>query len=244
MNKIDLIIENMEYAKLVIEQAHKDELLDEALAVARSLRELKPEQPDLRKAAEMALDALERGTTGLAIRAIPALRQALAQPEIDTPESHIVKWSIPVDPNNFGEPLAQPEIDYPPECTTPELEVAYAAGWWKALEVQRQQALDKKADNARELGLDYEPEPFEYWNAVEGWVMIDEIRKHFEMVGCGTIYKTAGEGRKPLYTAPPKRPWVGLTDEEMKQTCYEAWSFDPYVIAQAIQEKLRSKNEH
>ena len=36
---------------------------------------------DLRKAAEMALEALERGTTGLAIRAIPALRQALAQPE-------------------------------------------------------------------------------------------------------------------------------------------------------------------
>ena len=41
----------------------------------------KPEQPDLRKAAEMALEVLERGTTGLAIRAIPALRQALAQPE-------------------------------------------------------------------------------------------------------------------------------------------------------------------
>ena len=36
---------------------------------------------DLRKAAEMALEALERGTTGLAIRAIPALRQALAQPD-------------------------------------------------------------------------------------------------------------------------------------------------------------------
>ena len=59
--------------------------------------------------------------------AIEALRQALAQPEFDTPESHIVKWSIPVDPNNFGEALAQ-------------------------------QALDKKATNARELGLDYEPD--------------------------------------------------------------------------------------
>ena len=37
----------------------------------------------------------------------------LNQPEqehmFDTPESHIVKWSIPVDPNNFGEPLMQPE---------------------------------------------------------------------------------------------------------------------------------------
>ena len=90
---------------------------------------------DLRKAAEMALEALEKVTGGHAV-VIHKLRQALAQPE--------------------------QELDYPPECTTPELEVAYAAGWWKALEVQRnkQQALDKKADNARELGLDYEPDMF------------------------------------------------------------------------------------
>lgn len=40
---------------------------------------------------------------------------ALAQPEFDTPESHIVKWSIPVDPNNFGEPVAQP-VQEPTEC--------------------------------------------------------------------------------------------------------------------------------
>ena len=42
MNRIDLIIENIEYAKLVKEQAHKDELLDEALAAARELKALKP----------------------------------------------------------------------------------------------------------------------------------------------------------------------------------------------------------
>ena len=38
MNKIDLIIENIEYAKLVTEQTHKDELLEEALAAARELK--------------------------------------------------------------------------------------------------------------------------------------------------------------------------------------------------------------
>ncbi len=175
-----------------------------------------------------------------------------AQPEFDTPESHIVGWSIPVDPNNFGEALAQPEqkLDYPPECTTPEMELAYAAGWWKALEVQRQQALDKKSTNARELGLDYEPEqePFEYWNAVEGWVKIDEIRKHFEMVGCGTIYKTGGEGRKPLYTTPPKREWVGLTDDEIDTHAQQegfASGKSPKWFAEmcrAIEAKLREKN--
>jgi hypothetical protein len=58
-----------------------------------------------------------------------------------------------------------------------------------------------------------EPEPFEYWNAVEGWVKIDEVRNQFGSVGCGTIYKTAGEDRVPLYTAPPQRKL--LTDEEI-----------------------------
>ena len=42
MNRLDLIIENIEYAKLVTEQAHRDELLDEALAAARELKALKP----------------------------------------------------------------------------------------------------------------------------------------------------------------------------------------------------------
>ncbi len=53
--------------------------------------------------------------------------------------------------------------------------------------------------------LEQKQEPFEYWNAVEGWVKIDELRQHFDSVGCGTIYKTAGEGRVPLYIEPPKQ---------------------------------------
>jgi hypothetical protein len=59
-----------------------------------------------------------------------------------------------------------------------------------------------------------EQEPFEYWNAVEGWVKIDEVRQHFDTAGCGTIYKTAGEDRVPLYASPPKKEWVGFLDEE------------------------------
>jgi len=66
-----------------------------------------------------------------------------------------------------------------------------------------------------------EQEPLEYWNAVEGWVKIDEVREHFDSVGCGTIYKTAGEGREPLYTTPPQRTWVGLTDEDCDEV--ERW---------------------
>ena len=83
-----------------------------------------------------------------------------------------------------------------------------------------------------------ETEPFEYWNAVEGWVKIDEVREHFDTVGCGTIYKSAGEGRSPLYTAPPKQ-WVGLTDEEMDELVNR---FARYGLAREIESKLKEKN--
>jgi hypothetical protein len=63
-----------------------------------------------REIMQQALDALKQTFQFQQTRdVIAALEAALAQSEFDTPESHIVKWSIPVDPNNFGEPLAQPE---------------------------------------------------------------------------------------------------------------------------------------
>ena len=92
-----------------------------------------------------------------------------------------------------------------------------------------------------------ETEPFEYWTAVEGWVKIDEVREHFDSVGCGTIYKSAGDGRSPLYTAPQKKEWVGLTDEERWEVVGKKWwdwedSFDVEAFARAIEAKLKEKN--
>ena len=61
-------------------------------------------------------------------------------------------------------------------------------------------------------------EPLEYWNAVEGWVKIDEVRKHFDSVGCGTIYKSAGEGRVPLCLAQPEQePKIGCVNHDCDQ---------------------------
>jgi hypothetical protein len=116
-----------------------------------------------------------------------------------------------------------------------------------------------------------EQEPLEYWNAVEGWVKIDEVREHFDSVGCGTIYKTAGEGREPLYTTPPQRSfdykehaeglqrdydlllaeyndlkaqrtWTGLTDEDFLEACQIAERGNYLVAFQRIQAKLKEKN--
>jgi hypothetical protein len=92
-----------------------------------------------------------------------------------------------------------------------------------------------------------EQEPLKYWNAVEGWVKIDEVREHFDSVGCGTIYKTAGEGREPLYTTPPQRTWVGLTEKDICEAAVKSQEGisprdDTLRFAIAIEAKLKEKN--
>ena len=72
-----------------------------------------------------------------------------------------------------------------------------------------------------------------------GWVKIDEVRKYFDSVGCGTIYKTAGEDRVPLYAAPPKREWVGLTKEDF----YKKDDETVFVLGMKFAEaRLKEKN--
>ena len=88
-----------------------------------------------------------------------------------------------------------------------------------------------------------ESEPFEYWNAVEGWVKIDEVRQHFDTANCGTIYKHEGEGRVPLYAAPPQREWVGLTGYEVNECaagCHNGNSVQDAI--RKAEAKLREKN--
>ena len=74
--------------------------------------------------------------------------------------------------------------------------------------------------------LPVQPEPLEYWNAVEGWVKIDEVREHFESVGCGTIYKNGGEGRVPLYTAPPQQQAEPVAWDKPSASFDEWWDSD------------------
>ena len=46
----------------------------------------------------------------------------------------------------------------------------------------------------------------------------------------------------PLYTHPPQRTWVGLTDDEQQQA-YEQWQNDGWgVFYNAIEAKLKEKN--
>ena len=83
-----------------------------------------------------------------------------------------------------------------------------------------------------------ETEPFEYWSVAGGWVKLDEMREHFEIAGCGTIYKSGGEGRVPLYTAP--KQWVGLTLNEAEEF-YDKYT-DRAELINAIDKFLEEKN--
>jgi hypothetical protein len=155
--------------------------------------------------------------------AIPALRQAIEQAEKQEP----VAW---MTINEYGE---EDDIHY----ENPEGHLL--EGWtYKPLYTHPPSVQPK-------------PEPLEYWNAVEGWVKIDEVREHFNSVGCGTIYKTAGEDRVPLYTTPPaaQRQWVGLTDEDIYKVIEE--NIPPQLntlfdmakwVGGVIEAKLKEKN--
>jgi hypothetical protein len=160
-------------------------------------------------------------------------------------------------------------------------------GWRK-----RQIALDIKAENARELGLDYEPnktimemaqetmyrmntvdDSAEYWTATDKELEafaklvredalvqqapVQEPVAWMEMVVANLVREgvnkhNARELAEHFYTASPaaQRPWVGLTDEEMKDALTsvdaETKRLPPGFkdFARAIETKLRSKNEH
>ena len=86
-----------------------------------------------------------------------------------------------------------------------------------------------------------ETESIEYWNAVEGWVKIDEMREHFDSVGCGTIYKFAGENRSPLYAAP--KQWVSLTDQEVCEAIDDVLEGGGWLdVSRALEAKIKEKN--
>jgi hypothetical protein len=93
--------------------------------------------------------------------------------------------------------------------------------------IPKQTALDKKAENARELGLDYEP--VGWWDAKIGFFE----EKHFDQL-------------QPLYTTPPaaQRQWVGLTDDEIEKACVPlgAAMLSFTEVARAIEAKLKEKN--
>jgi hypothetical protein len=139
------------------------------------------------------------------------------------------------------------------------------SGWRK-----RQIALNQKAENARELGLDYEHEPIAVKRMME-WVYVLKRRsdngQHMNIqsgLTAGTCWEFAIElenfikhtnspqiaiNPETVGYVAPQRTWVGLTDEEIK--AFDTWHdnreeevgwCNPSEIVAYIEAKLRSKN--
>ena len=136
-------------------------------------------------------------------------------------------------------------------------------------QVIAQDALDKKAENARELGLSYEPasvqESDELKHIGEQDFLFDVDERAWHLLvenrgGCRChISPPCGACSNPIseeemnevgytYTTPPatqpaQKPWVGLTDEEMQvieDNCLEGGSF--WDVYRTIEAKLKEKN--
>ena len=164
------------------------ELIEAALA--------QPEQPDLRKAAEMALDALRLYVTmypqmdkGYMVDARETLRQALAQPE----QEFYPDWDM-IQP--YHERIKELEA----QLAQPEQEpVAWA--------VLRPDGRVKLLSHQQGIEVDLK------------WT--------------------------PLYVAPIKRQWVGLTNEEVQEIAKQLIDDAAYCsthFAISIEAKLKEKN--
>ena len=93
----------------------------------------------------------------------------------------------------------------------------------------KDEALDRKAENARELGLDYEPDQVPIGYLCENAVG----HKYFRWKKPSSVYKPIS-----LYTTPPQRTWIGLTDEDEID-----WDGgDLKSLIKAIEAKLKEKN--
>ncbi len=123
-------------------------------------------------------------------------------------------------------------------------------GWNYGYDAGRavEQALDKKAENARELGLDYEPVQKRPQNCGTSFCSCIECvmepapvqePDHGDEL---TIAYMSGVHRGKELAA--QRPWVGLTDEEIDKHLSEDAQGDceMHEFARAIEAKLKEKN--
>jgi len=140
------------------------------------------------------------------------------------------------------ERLAQPQRTHwegceavHPECKQPEQEESEAvrAAWMAGYTEGEREAIENQTV--------HQQEPF-------AWIDESAIRWLADRKGktsahCTTQLSAARSFEKPMpiYTAPPRREWVGLTDEEKAELDAE-YGDDTLAHLEAIEAKLREKN--
>ena len=108
--------------------------------------------------------------------------------------------------------------------------------WDEVIASLRQQiALEKKAENARELGLDYEPadEP-----------VVCSYCHNSHTLGAVYFDQNCVECVKRMTRPQPAAQWISLTDDEIWDVYKKVDSMQYKEFSRAIEAKLKSKNEH
>jgi hypothetical protein len=73
------------------------------------------------------------------------------------------------------------------------------------------------------------------------WIAKD--RSSIEVSIMSAEYMMA-QGFEPLYTAPPKRQWAGLTETERNEILFNVEDDgEPWPVMRAVEAKLKEKNE-
>jgi len=198
---------------------------------------------------KLALEALEHGLVNttpvlnydgrIIGNAITAIKQALDQREKPKCNPH------PKAPHGFMRDASHTANRYVCECEGWD---AYDAGYQAGIDdtYKRMDALDKKAENARELGLDYGGVQGDMTNiGTLGMPVNITVTPAAPVQSC---YCPNCEAlSKELVEIKTQRQWVGLTDEEAKKE-FSNHNCDiskdlAGILARGIERKLKEKNK-
>ena len=155
--------------------------------------------------------------------AIKALRDRLEQPELKP-----VAWFPAPLKTKWGEGMVQADLGIDDDHTVS----IYCEGD-QIDKVEEMFGINKEPKALRDRLAQPEPEPV-------AW-LIQYSDRHEFVWGKKPVFLSATVlAVEPLYTAPPKREWVGLTDKEYEQIIKEKTYW--YEVAKAVEAKLKEKN--
>ena len=216
----------------------------------------------MRQALELALEALQVATTPLAkdrqevLQAITAIKEALAQPEQEP-----VAWKL------MPREATREMLEAMDECSTEGYDERLYAGHaasvymaaWDAQQPQPERyitdAMKVRQAVSQALLDDVYAEELEQPEAKQsGTISITTPapiaylcenatgHKYFRWKKPSSVYKPI-----PLYTTPPQRIWVGLTDEEIADCAEKMEASDPTdsfwrEFFRGLEAKLKDKN--